>query len=297
MASPHHRAAATRPTTLLSSLDLGPFTVRNRIVMGSMHVGLEDSPGDVKKLAAYLGERARGGAGLIVTGGYSPDRAGRLTPRGAQADARTLRGHRLITREVHDADGRIILQLLHAGRYSFHPFSVSPSGGKSPLSPFRSRRLTRRGVRRTISHFAEAAHRAVEAGYDGVEIMGSEGYLLNQFLAPATNHRRDLWGRTSEGRRGVPVAIAAAVREAIGDDALLSYRISLLDLVPEGQTWTETTALAQSLVRTGVDVLSTGIGWHEARVPTIVTSVPRAAFVEQTQQLREIGRASCRERV
>jgi 2,4-dienoyl-CoA reductase (NADPH2) len=288
MASPHRTAATTRHRSLLSPLDLGPFEVRNRIVMGSMHVGLEDSPREVKKLAAYLGERARGGAGLIVTGGYSPDRSGRLTPRGAQADARTLRGHELVTREVHEADGRIILQLLHAGRYSFHPLAASPSGGRSPLSPFRSRRLTRSGVRRTIDHFAAAAHRAVEAGYDGVEIMGSEGYLLNQFLAPATNRRRDRWGRTSEGRRAAPLAIAAAVREAIGDDALLSYRISLLDLVPEGQTWTETTALAQSLVRAGVDMLSTGIGWHEARVPTIVTSVPRAAFAEQTQHLREL---------
>ena len=273
---------------LLSPLDLGPFEVRNRIVMGSMHVGLEDRPGDVKKLAAYLGERARGGAGLIVTGGYSPDRTGRLTPGGAQADARTMRGHSLITREVHEADGRIILQLLHAGRYAFHPLSASSAAGKSPLSPFRARRLTRRGVGRTIEHFAEAAHRAVEAGYDGVEIMGSEGYLLNQFLAPATNRRRDRWGRGTEGRRAMPLAVAAAVREAIGPQALLSYRISLLDLVPGGQTWEETSALARGLVERGVDVLSSGIGWHEARVPTIVTSVPRAAFAENTAALREI---------
>ncbi|MGO3210657.1 MAG: FAD-dependent oxidoreductase, partial [Brachybacterium sp.] len=273
---------------LLSPLDLGPFEVRNRIVMGSMHVGLEDRPADVKKLAAYLGERARGGAGLIVTGGFSPDRTGRLTPRGAQADARTLRGHRVITREVHEADGRIILQLLHAGRYAFHPLAASSAAGKSPLSPFRARRLTRRGVGRTVEHFAEAAQRAVEAGYDGVEIMGSEGYLLNQFLAPATNRRRDRWGRGADGRRTMPLAVAAAVREAIGPDALLSYRLSLLDLVPGGQTWDETTALAQGLVERGVDVLSSGIGWHEARVPTIVTSVPRAAFAENTAALREL---------
>ncbi|MGO1284984.1 MAG: FAD-dependent oxidoreductase [Brachybacterium sp.] len=273
---------------LLSPLDLGPFEVRNRIVMGSMHVGLEDRPGDVKKLAAYLGERARGGAGLIVTGGYSPDRTGRLTPRGGQADARTLRGHKVITREVHEADGRILLQLLHAGRYAFHPLSASAAAGKSPLSPFRARRLSRRGVGRTIEHFAEAAGHAIEAGYDGVEIMGSEGYLLNQFLAPATNRRRDRWGRGADGRRAMPLAVAAAVREALGPNALLSYRISLLDLVPGGQTWEETTALAQGLVERGVDVLSSGIGWHEARVPTIVTSVPRAAFVENTAALREL---------
>ena len=284
---PHPTVPRSFPR-LLSPLDLGPFEVRNRIVMGSMHVGLEDRPGDVKKLAAYLGERARGGAGLIVTGGYSPDRTGRLTPGGAQADARTMRGHSLITREVHEADGRIILQLLHAGRYAFHPLSASSAAGKSPLSPFRARRLTRRGVGRTIEHFAEAAHRAVEAGYDGVEIMGSEGYLLNQFLAPATNRRRDRWGRGTEGRRAMPLAVAAAVREAIGPEALLSYRISLLDLVPGGQTWEETSALARGLVERGVDVLSSGIGWHEARVPTIVTSVPRAAFAENTAALREI---------
>ncbi|MFC7375700.1 FAD-dependent oxidoreductase [Brachybacterium sp. GCM10030267] len=277
----------TALSRLLSPLDLGRFEVRNRIVMGSMHVGLEDQPREAKKLAAYLGERARGGAGLIVTGGYSPDRTGRLTPRGAQADARTLRAHDVITREVHEADGRIILQLLHAGRYAFHPLAASAHAGRSPISPFRSRRLTRRGVGRTVEHFAAAAHRAVEAGYDGVEIMGSEGYLLNQFLVPATNRRRDRWGRGPEGRRALPLAIAAAVREAIGDDALLSYRISLLDLVPDGQTWEETVALARGLTERGVDVLSTGIGWHEARVPTVVTSVPRAAFAEQTGMLRE----------
>ena len=288
MAPPRPTAAATRFRSLLSPFDLGPFEVPNRIVMGSMHVGLEDRPADAKKLAAYLGERARGGAGLIVTGGYSPDRTGRLTPGGGQADARTLRGHRVVTREVHEADGRIILQLLHAGRYAFHPLAASSAAGRSPLSPFRARRMTRRGVRRTVEHFAEAAHRAIGVGYDGVEIMGSEGYLLNQFLAPATNRRRDRWGRGAEGRRALPLAVAAAVREAIGEDALLSYRISLLDLVPGGQTWQETADLARGLTECGVDVLSSGIGWHEARVPTIVTSVPRAAFAEQTQHLREL---------
>ncbi|WP_114854494.1 FAD-dependent oxidoreductase [Brachybacterium sp. YJGR34] len=284
---PHPTAPSSFPT-LLSPLDLGRFTVPNRIVMGSMHVGLEDRAADVPKLAAYLAERARGGAGLIVTGGFSPDRTGRLTPRGAQADAGTLRRHRVITREVHDAQGRIILQLLHAGRYAVQPLAASARSGTSPLSPFRARRLTRRGVERTVDHFAAASRRAIEAGYDGVEIMGSEGYLLNQFLAPATNSRRDRWGRDAEGRRALPLAVAAAVRAAIGEEALLSYRISLLDLVPQGQTWEETTALATGLVERGVDVLSTGIGWHEARVPTIVTSVPRAAFAAQTAALREV---------
>ena len=188
-----------------------------------------------------------------------------------------------MTREVHEADGRIILQLLHAGRYAFHPLAASAGRGPLPAlpvpgpSPHPPRRRTHRS-----GHFAEAARHAIAAGYDGVEIMGSEGYLLNQFLAPATNRRRDRWGRGSEGRRAMPFAITSAVREAIGPDALLSYRISLLDLVPGGQTWTETTTLAQGLTARGVDVLSTGIGWHEARVPTIVTSVPRAAFTQQT---------------
>ncbi|UQN29361.1 NADPH-dependent 2,4-dienoyl-CoA reductase [Brachybacterium kimchii] len=271
---------------LLSPLDLGPFTVPNRLVMGSMHVGLEDEEADAPKLAAHLAERARGGVGLIVTGGYSPNLSGRLTPHGAQIRPRRMDTHRLVTRDVHEAGGRIVLQLLHAGRYSFHPLAAAPSAGKSPITPFRARALTRAGVRRTIADFARAARAGVEAGYDGVEIMGSEGYLLNQFLAPRTNRRRDRFGRTAEDRRAVPLAVATAVREAIGPRALLTYRISLLDLVPEGQDWEETLALAHALEEIGVDVLSTGIGWHEARVPTIATSVPSGAFVEVSRRLR-----------
>ncbi|MBK0331758.1 FAD-dependent oxidoreductase [Brachybacterium sp. MASK1Z-5] len=272
---------------LLSPLDLGPFTVPNRLVMGSMHVGLEDEAADAPKLAAHLAERARGGVGLIVTGGYSPNLSGRLTPHGAQVRPRRMDAHRLVTRDVHEAGGRIVLQLLHAGRYSFHPLAAAPSAGRSPITPFRARGLTRAGVRRTIADFARAARAGVEAGYDGVEIMGSEGYLLNQFLAPRTNRRRDRFGRTAEDRRAVPLAVAMAVREAIGPRALLTYRISLLDLVPEGQDWEETLALAHALEEIGVDVLSTGIGWHEARVPTIATSVPSGAFVEVSRRLRE----------
>jgi 2,4-dienoyl-CoA reductase (NADPH2) len=272
---------------LLSPLDLGPFTVPNRLVMGSMHVGLEDEERDAPKLAAHLAERARGGVGLIVTGGFSPNLSGRLTPHGAQIRPRRMDAHRLVTRDVHEAGGRIVLQLLHAGRYSFHPLAASASAGKSPITPFRARALTRVGVRRTIADFARAARAGIEAGYDGIEIMGSEGYLLNQFLAPRTNQRRDGYGRTAEDRRAVPLAVAAAVREAIGPSALLTYRISLLDLVPEGQDWEETLALARGLQEIGVDVLSTGIGWHEARVPTIATSVPSGAFVDVSRRLRE----------
>ncbi|PWH07488.1 NADPH-dependent 2,4-dienoyl-CoA reductase [Brachybacterium endophyticum] len=272
---------------LLSPLDLGPFTVKNRLVMGSMHVGLEDHAKDAPKLAAHLAERARGGVGLIVTGGCSPNLSGRLTPHGAQIRPGHMDAHLLVTRDVHEADGRIVLQLLHAGRYAFHPLAVSPSGGRSPITPFRSRPLTRIGVRRTIDAFARAARAGVEAGYDGVEVMGSEGYLLNQFLAPATNRRRDRYGRTAEDRRAVPLAVAGAVREAIGPRGLLTYRISLQDLVKNGQDWDEILALARELEARGVDVLSTGIGWHEARVPTIATSVPPGAFVDVTRHLRE----------
>ncbi len=274
--------------TLLSPLDLGPFPVRNRIVMGSMHVGLEDDPKHVPDLAAYLGERARGGAGLLITGGFSPNRTGRLSPRGAQVTRALPRQHRQVTDAVHDADGRVLMQLLHAGRYAVHPLAASASWGRSPITPFRARALTRRGVARTVRDFAIAAMRAVQAGYDGVEIMGSEGYLLNQFLAPRTNRRRDRFGRDAEGRRRFPVAVAHAVREALGPSRLLSWRISLADLVEDGQDAEEVRALALALQAAGVDVLATGIGWHEARVPTIVTSVPHGAFVSLTAALREV---------
>ncbi|MCL6422630.1 NADPH-dependent 2,4-dienoyl-CoA reductase [Brachybacterium sp. JHP9] len=275
---------------LLSPLDLGPFTVRNRIVMGSMHVGLEDRAADAPALAAFLGERARGGPGLIVTGGFSPNRTGRLTPHGAQFTRAVAAAHRGITDAVHEAEGRVVLQLLHAGRYAFHPLAASADAGRSPITPFRARRLTRLGAQRTIGDFARAARRAREAGYDGVEIMGSEGYLLNQFLAPVTNHRRDRFGGSAAARQALPLAVARAVREAVGPKALLSYRISLADLVPGGQEQEETLALGRALERAGVDVLSTGIGWHEARVPTIVASVPEGVFVPLTAALRaEVG--------
>lgn len=271
---------------LLSPLDLGFTTLRNRVVMGSMHTGLEDRARDTDKLAAYFAERARGGVGLIITGGYAPNRTGWLLPFAAEmlstADARR---HRTITRAVHDEGGKIALQLLHAGRYAYHPLSVSASSIKAPINPFRPRAL--RDVAGTVSDFVRAALLARDAGYDGVEIMGSEGYLLNQFLAPRTNKRKDAWGGTPEKRRRFPVEIVRRVREAVGPDFIIVYRISLADFVEDGQTWDEIIALATEIEAAGATILNTGIGWHEARVPTIVTSVPSGAFVGTSSALAE----------
>ncbi len=269
---------------LLSPLDLGFTTLRNRVIMGSMHTGLEDRARDTDKLAAYFAERARGGVGLIITGGYAPNRTGWLLPFAAEmlssADARR---HRRIAAAVHDEGAKIALQLLHAGRYAYHPLSVSASSIKAPINPFRPRTL--RDVTGTIDDFVRAALLARSAGYDGVEIMGSEGYLLNQFLAPRTNKRTDAWGGTPEKRRRFPVEIVRRVREAVGADFIIVYRISLADYVEDGQTWDEIVALATEIEAAGATIINTGIGWHEARVPTIVTSVPNSAFVDISSAL------------
>ncbi|MEO6792165.1 MAG: NADPH-dependent 2,4-dienoyl-CoA reductase [Mycobacterium sp.] len=266
---------------LLSPLDLGFTTLSNRVVMGSMHTGLEDRAGDIGKLAAYFAERARGGVGLIITGGYAPNRSGWLLPFASQmittADARR---HRRITAAVHDAGGKILLQVLHAGRYAYHPLSVSASSIKAPINPFRPRRLSARAVDSTINDFAHAASLASDAGYDGVEIMGSEGYLLNQFLAPRTNKRRDSWGGTAANRRRFPVGIVAATRAAAGPDFIICYRMSMADYVEEGQSWDEVLELATEVEAAGATMINSGFGWHEARVPTIVTSVPNGAFID-----------------
>lgn len=273
---------------LMAPLDLGFTQLRNRVVMGSMHTGMEDRLKHVGELAAYFAERARGGVALAITGGYAPNRRGWLLPfAGEMTSTRTAHRHREITSAVHDEGGKIALQLLHAGRYAYHPFSASASSTKSRITPFRARALSSGAVERTIDDYAAAAVLAREAGYDGVEVMGSEGYLINQFLAPFTNHRRDEWGGTPEGRRRLPVEIVDRIREAVGPDFIIVYRISLIDLVPDGQTWDETVALAQEVEGAGATILNSGIGWHEARVPTIVTSVPRAAFVDLTARLRE----------
>jgi 2,4-dienoyl-CoA reductase (NADPH2) len=272
---------------LLEPLDLGFTTLRNRVVMGSMHVLLEDKTKDLPKLAAYFAERARGGVGLIVTGGYAVNRTGWLLPlAGKMTTAREADGHRQVTDAVHAEGGKIALQLLHAGRYAYHPFSVSASRSKSPITPFRARAMRGGEIRSTIADYARSAELAKRAGYDGVEIMGSEGYLINQFLAPRTNRRTDEWGGSAENRRRFAVEIVKAVRAAVGPDFIVVYRLSMLDLVPDGQTWDEVVALAKDVEAAGATIINTGIGWHEARVPTIVTSVPRAAFTWITAKLR-----------
>jgi 2,4-dienoyl-CoA reductase (NADPH2) len=271
---------------LLSPLDLGFTTLRNRVVMGSMHTGLEDRARDTDRLAEYFAERARGGVGLIITGGYSPNRTGWLLPFAAQMTSSSdARRHRRITQPVHDAGGKILLQVLHAGRYAYHPFSVSASSIKAPINPFRPRAL--RDVDGTIDDFARCAVLAREAGYDGVEIMGSEGYLLNQFLAPRTNKRTDAWGGTPSKRRRMPVEIVRRTRAAVGDDFIICYRMSMADYVEDGQSWPEIVALATEVEAAGATIINTGIGWHEARVPTIVTSVPNSAFVDISNAVAE----------
>ncbi len=272
---------------LLAPITIGSTTLRNRVVMGSMHTGLEDYVWDIPKLAAYFAERAAGGVGLIVTGGYAPDKRGWLKPFGSEMTTRLqAMRHREITDAVHEHDGRILMQVLHAGRYGYHPFSVSASDRKSPITPFKPRALSTRGVDRTATHFARSAALARKAGYDGVEIMGSEGYLINQFLASRTNDRSDRWGGTAEKRMRFPIEVVRRTRELVGPDFLVQYRISLLDLVEHGQSWEEVVTLAKSLEEAGVDVLNTGIGWHEARVPTIITQVPPGAWREVTARLR-----------
>jgi 2,4-dienoyl-CoA reductase (NADPH2) len=280
---------------LLAPITLAGVPLRNRTVMGSMHTGLEDRARHLPELAAYLAERARGGAGLIVTGGYSPDVRGWLLPFGSMMTrARHADRHRPVTDAVHAEGGAIALQLLHAGRYGYTPLNVSASATKSPITPFKAGALSSRGVERTIDAFVDAARLARRAGYDGVEVMGSEGYLVNQFLAPRTNHRTDRWGGSAENRIRFPVEIVRRIRQALGDDLLVMYRMSLLDLVPDGQTWDETVELARRLEAAGASVLNTGIGWHEARVPTILTQVPRAAWAATTARLRpELGIPVC----
>ena len=272
---------------LFRPLELGFTTLRNRVLMGSMHTGLEDRASDFPKLAAYFAERSAGGVGLIVTGGFAPNIVGWLKPFASRMSMPWHpRRHRQVTSAVHAHDGKICLQLLHAGRYAYHPLSVSASKLKAPINPFTPRALSARGVERQIRDFANAAKLAREAGYDGVEIMGSEGYLLNQFTVARTNKRDDAWGGDAAKRMRFAVEIVRRVREACGPDFIIIYRLSMLDLVEGGNGWDDIVAQAQAVEAAGATIINTGIGWHEARVPTIATSVPRAAFTGVTAKLK-----------
>ncbi|MCC5963645.1 MAG: NADPH-dependent 2,4-dienoyl-CoA reductase [Rhodobacteraceae bacterium] len=270
---------------MLAPLDLGFTTLKNRVLMGSMHTGLEER-GDWSRVAAYYSERAAGGVGLIVTGGMAPNHEGGVFPgaAGIYTDSDST-NHRLVTDAVHDAGGRIAMQILHAGRYAYGPDCVAPSALKSPISPFVPRELDEDGIEKQIADIVTAATRARDAGYDGVEIMGSEGYFINQFLCAATNHRSDRWGGAYANRMRLPIEIVRRTRAATGPDFILIYRISLIDLVPGGQSFAEVTRLARAIEEAGATILNTGIGWHESRVPTIATSVPRAGWAWVTRKL------------
>jgi 2,4-dienoyl-CoA reductase (NADPH2) len=264
---------------LLQPLDLGFTTLKNRVIMGSMHTGLEEEKQGFHKLAAFYAERAKGGVGLIITGGISPNFRGNLVPFGSQLSFWWQSGkHKQVTQAVHQHDAKICLQLLHAGRYGYHPFSVAPSNIKSPITPFKPAQMSARQVRNTIKDFAHSAKLAKKAGYDGVEIMGSEGYLINQFICARTNQRTDEWGGSFTNRCRFAIETVKAVREMCGEDFIIIYRLSMLDLVEDGNSYDEVVALAKDVAASGASLINTGIGWHEARVPTIGTMVPRAAF-------------------
>ena len=273
---------------LLEPLDLGFTTLKNRVIMGSMHVGLEEAPNGFERMAAFYAERARGGVGLIVTGGIAPNPEGATFSGSAKLTTdEEVAEHRLITEAVHREGGRIAMQILHTGRYAFSEESVSASAIQAPISPFVPHALTEEEIERTIEDFARCAELAQRAGYDGVEVMGSEGYLINQFIAPATNKREDRWGGSFENRIRLPLEILHRVRERVGTDFILIYRLSMLDLVPDGSTFDEVVELGRRVEAAGTDIINTGIGWHEARVPTIATSVPRGAYTWITERLKK----------
>lgn len=278
----------TRYANILKPLHLGFTTIKNRVVMGSMHTGLEDRFYNYPKLAAYFGERAKGGVGLLITGGISPNRQGWLLPAGGTMNTLgDIAPHRLVTHAVHKHGAKILLQILHAGRYGYQPFVVSASPIKSPISPFKPREMSDKQILNTIQDYVNTASIAKKAGYDGVEIMGSEGYLLNQFLSRHVNQRNDRWGGPIENRMRFAVEIVKAIRSEIGEKFIICFRLSLLDLVHDGNTMQEVITVAKALEKAGITLLNTGIGWHEARIPTIVTSVPRAAFVDYTAEVKK----------
>ncbi len=278
----------TKYKYIFEPLDLGFTTLKNRILMGSMHTGLEEEKNGIEKIATYYAERAKGGVGLIVTGGIAPNIQGWTGPFSARMSNKNhARHHKVITDAVHKEGGKICMQILHAGRYGYHPFAVAPSAIKSPITPFKPFKLNKSGIKRTIRDFVNCAKLSKLAGYDGVEIMGSEGYLINQFIAERTNQRTDNYGNSYENRMRLPIELVRQTREAVGTDFIIIYRLSMLDLVEKGSTWQEVVALGKEIEKAGATIINTGIGWHEARIPTIATSVPRAAFTWVTQKMKE----------
>ncbi|NBB09593.1 NADPH-dependent 2,4-dienoyl-CoA reductase [Pseudomonas sp. SLFW] len=279
--------AAAHYPHLLAPLDLGFTTLRNRTLMGSMHTGLEEKPGGFERMAAYFAERARGGVGLMVTGGVAPNVEGGVYAGSAKLTTpEEAEHHRIVTRAVHEAGGKICMQILHTGRYAYSPKQVAPSAIQAPINPFKPKELDEEGIEKQIQDFVTCATLAQVAEYDGVEIMGSEGYLINQFLAAHTNHRTDRWGGSYENRMRLAVEIVRRVREAVGRNFIIIYRLSMLDLVEGGSTWEEVVQLAKAIEQAGATIINTGIGWHEARIPTIATKVPRAAFAKVTAKMR-----------
>ena len=273
---------------IFEPLDLGFTTLKNRILMGSMHTGLEEEKDGIDRIATYYAERARGGVGLIVTGGISPNVQGWTAPFSARMSTeKHAIHHQKITQAVHKEGGKICMQILHAGRYGYHPFNVAPSAIKSPITPFKPFKLKESGIKRTIRDFVNCAELSKMAGYDGVEIMGSEGYLINQFIAKRTNKRTDSWGGDYENRMRLPIELVKQTREAVGKEFIIIYRLSMLDLVENGSTWQEVVQLGKEIEKAGATIINTGIGWHEARIPTIATSVPRAAFTWVTKKMKE----------
>ncbi|NHC03183.1 NADPH-dependent 2,4-dienoyl-CoA reductase [Acinetobacter sp. 187] len=279
--------SSNRYPHLLAPLDLGFTTLKNRVLMGSMHVGLEEVPGGYERMAAFYAERAQGGVGLIVTGGISPNDAGVTFAGGSKLDSlEEAEKHKVITQAVHDAGGKIAMQILHTGRYSYQAENVAPSAIQAPINPTKPHALTSAEVVQTIADFAQCAKLAQHAGYDGVEIMGSEGYLINEFIAARTNHRDDEWGGSYENRIRLPIEIVKRTRQEVGENFIIIYRLSMLDLVEGGSTLAEVIHLAKQIEKAGATIINTGIGWHEARIPTIATKVPRAAFTWVTEKLK-----------
>ena len=273
---------------IFEPLDLGFTTIKNRILMGSMHTGLEEEKNGIDKIATYYAERAKGGVGLIVTGGIAPNIQGWTGPFSARMSTKKhAKEHQKITKAVHEAGGKICMQILHAGRYGYHPFNVAPSKIKAPINPFKPFKLNKFGVKRTINDFVNCAKLSKMAGYDGIEIMGSEGYLINQFIVEHTNRRKDKWGGSYQNRMRLPITLVKSIREALGEDFIIIYRLSMLDLIKKGSTWEEVVELGKKIEKAGATIINTGIGWHEARIPTIATSVPRAAFTWVTKKMKE----------